>query len=173
MTDRHHSEDRRIVKARVKRTPGRVVRIDLEDGRCAYGRQLTSVNVEFYDRVRYPDDQVNLLELVATPVASTIWVGNSAFRRPSGWALLDVVTLTEHEATKIHRYAKPDAVSRRVTIYYQNPVSGSFGERPATIDECRDLEIAAVWDPGHVEDRLRDHFAGRPNAWVESLRLKG
>ena len=31
---------------------------------------------------------------------------------------------------------------------------------------------AAVWDPQHVEDRLRDHFAGLPNKWVQSLALR-
>ena len=44
--------------------------------------------------------------------------------------------------------------------------------RKATRKECEGLEAAAVWDPEHVEDRLRDHYAGRPNKWVESLRLK-
>jgi len=34
------------------------------------------------------------------------------------------------------------------------------------------LERAAVWGPSHVEDRLRDHYAGRKNKWVESLRIK-
>ena len=31
----------------------------------------------------------------------------------------------------------------------------------------------AVWEPAHVEDRLRDHYAGAPNKWVESLRPRG
>jgi hypothetical protein len=110
---------------------------------------------------------------VAAPVVFTIMVMNYAFRRAGRWTLLDVVTLTEDEATTIHRYAKPDPTGRRVSIYYTNPVSGSHGERPATIDSCRDLEIAAIWSPEHVEDRLRDHFDGHPNKWVESLRPKG
>ena len=38
--------------------------------------------------------------------------------------------------------------------------------------DCVGLERSAVWDPNHVEDRLRDHFAGVPNKWVESLALK-
>jgi hypothetical protein len=29
-----------------------------------------------------------------------------------------------------------------------------------------------VWAAEHVEDRLRDHYAGRPNQWVESLRIE-
>jgi len=44
--------------------------------------------------------------------------------------------------------------------------------RPATKSECVGLERAAVWDPTHVEDRLRDHYAGRKNKWVESLKIR-
>lgn len=35
---------------------------------------------------------------------------------------------------------------------------------------ARDRRGVLVWSPEHVEDRLRDHFAGRPNKWEESLR---
>ncbi|WP_448115483.1 hypothetical protein [Mesorhizobium amorphae] len=33
------------------------------------------------------------------------------------------------------------------------------------------LECAAVWDPEHVVDRLRDPADGRPNKWVERLAV--
>jgi hypothetical protein len=46
------ADGRRVEKSRRSRCPGRVVRIDLGDGRCAYGRQLFSVQVEFYDLCR-------------------------------------------------------------------------------------------------------------------------
>jgi hypothetical protein len=44
--------------------------------------------------------------------------------------------------------------------------------RPAARAECEGLERFAVWDPTQVEDRLRDHFAGRPNKWVESMKIR-
>ena len=44
--------------------------------------------------------------------------------------------------------------------------------RSATKEECLGLEREAVWDPEHVEERIRDHYAGRKNRWVESLRIK-
>jgi hypothetical protein len=34
------------------------------------------------------------------------------------------------------------------------------------------LESMAVWSAEHVEDRLRDAAYGRPNKWVELMRLK-
>jgi hypothetical protein len=42
----------------------------------------------------------------------------------------------------------------------------------ATRSQCAGLERAAVWEPEHVEDRLRDHFAGRVNKWVELMKMK-
>jgi hypothetical protein len=44
--------------------------------------------------------------------------------------------------------------------------------RPATREECEGLERTAAWDPEHVEDRLRDAFAGVENKWVKSLRMQ-
>ena len=165
-------DGRKVAKARANRAAGRVVRIDLGDGRCAYGRQLTGVVVEFFDRVGLVGEPIDLLELVTTPVAFTIWVSDRAFRRRGGWELLDVVTLTQEEATRIYRFAKQDVGSSRLSVYTTGPVSGTHRERPASLEECQDLERAAVWDDVHVEDRLRDHFDGRPNKFVESMRLR-
>ena len=57
-----------------------------------------------------------------------------------------------------------------------NPRSFSIDERgafrPATKEECIGLECAAVWDPTHAEDRIRDHYLGRKNKWLESLKIK-
>jgi Immunity protein 26 len=170
--DEHAAQHRKVMKARENRAPGRVVRIDLGDGRCAYGRQLLGPSVEFYNRVGKTGEAVDLLDVVASPVAFTIWVMDYAFRRRGGWELLDVVPLTDGERAVVDRRAKQDPISKALSIYQSDPVAGTFGETPATAQECAGLEVAAVWDPKHVEDRLRDHFDGRPNIWVESIRLK-
>jgi hypothetical protein len=44
--------------------------------------------------------------------------------------------------------------------------------RPATKQECIGLEREAGWDPTLVEDRLRDHYAGRRIKSVESLKIR-
>ena len=43
---------------------------------------------------------------------------------------------------------------------------------PASREEIGGLERAAVWEPEHVEDRFRDHYAGRTNKWVRSPMAK-
>ena len=40
-------------------------------------------------------------------------------------------------------------------------------EIPATWEEIQGLENVMVWSSSHLEDRLRDHFAGRPCKWVQ------
>jgi len=166
------ARQRQIVKARKNRAPGRVVRIDLGDGRRAYGRQLPGASVEFYDHLGKAGERVGLLDVVAWPVAFTVAVMDYAFRRNGGWELLDVVLRTNEERAVIQRMAKKDVISGALSIYWEDPETGTYGETPASIEDCEGLETAAVWDPEHVEDRLRDHFDGRPNRWVESLRLK-
>jgi hypothetical protein len=169
--NRPAADGRKITKSRVNKAPGRVVRIDLGDGRCAYGRVL-DVLVEFYDRIGQPGEAIDLIELVTSPVAFTINVTNYAFRRRGGWELLDVVALTGEELSKVYYQAHQDAISGAISMSWYNHAGDISGEAPATFDECQNLETCAVWDPHHVEDRLRDHFNGRPNMWVESLRLK-
>lgn len=161
---------RSVEKSRRSRYPGRVVRIDLGDGTCAYGRQLLGVRVEFYHRIGSPDEPIDLLEVVATPVAFAVAVMDRAFRHGSRWQLLDVVSLSDEEKTTVYRSAKKDPISGRLSIYWEDPAAGTYGETPATPDECLALEPAAVWDPEHVEERLHDHFNRRSNRWVESLR---
>ncbi|MGC7102697.1 Imm26 family immunity protein [Amycolatopsis lurida] len=164
------ADSRGVEKSRRNRCPGRVVRIDLGDGTCAYGRQLLGVRVEFYDRVSQPGQTVDLLDVVRGSVAFTVAVMDQAFRRGGRWELLDVVTLSGEERTAVYRRAKIDLISGRLTVYWEDPAAGTWGETPATLEECLVLEPSAVWGAEQVEDRLRDHFAHRPNRWLESLR---
>ena len=157
-----------------QREAGRVVRIPLGDGFVGWGRQLRSgsVRVEFYDRFDAEADaeQVDPHEVVGSEVAFTVSVMDRAFRRTSSWMLLDVVPLSQQEQAEVYRSFKQDPLGA-LSIYWEKP-DGSWGEDKATRAQCAGLERSAVWDPEHVEDRLRDHRAGRPNKWAESLALE-
>jgi hypothetical protein len=39
-------------------------------------------------------------------------------------------------------------------------------------EECLGLERQAVWSAEHIESRLSDFYEGRPNIFVESLKVK-
>lgn len=81
--DQHPAQHRPIVKARENRAPGRALRIDPGDDRCAYGRQLLGPSVEFYNRLGTTNEAVDPLDVVASPIAFT---GGG---RPSGSAGCD------------------------------------------------------------------------------------
>jgi hypothetical protein len=60
---------------------------------------------------------------------------------------------------------------RKDAITHELFIRKEFGpEIPATWEECKNLECAAVWDPMSIEQRLRDHFAQRPCFDVESMK---
>ncbi|KAB1110456.1 hypothetical protein [Micromonospora aurantiaca (nom. illeg.)] len=43
---------------------------------------------------------------------------------------------------------------------------------PASPHDCVGLEAEAVWSASHIESRIIDAYAGRPNIFAESLRVK-
>jgi hypothetical protein len=45
--------------------------------------------------------------------------------------------------------------------------------RNVSKEECIGLEIHGVWDPIHIEQRLKDHYAGVENAAVKMLDVLG
>jgi hypothetical protein len=59
-----------------------------------------------------------------------------------------------------------DPIDKRFFSVYEN------GIIPAARGQCRGSERASVWEPEHVEDRLRAHYAGSVNHIVELLKLR-
>jgi len=148
---------------KIKRTPGDVLRIDLGDGTYAFGRVLPST-IGFYD-LRTPEN-LPVEEVVCRPILFQVWVMDYAVTK-GDWPVIGHVPLTE-ELLEEPLFFKRDPITKQLSVY-----RGSTAEdRPATAAECRSLECAAVWDPEHVVDRLRDHSEGKPNKWLESMRVK-
>ena len=78
---------------------------------------------------------------------------------------------------KIGEIELPDSLKKEPWTFNQDLMSGEIyltktgsEDVPTTPEGIRGLERVAVWEGEHLEDRIRDHFAGRPNKWVESLR---
>jgi hypothetical protein len=148
-----------------------VVEIPLGSGRHAYARLLEEPLVEFYDVEVRDGDDVNLAAILSAPAAFAIYVMNAA--TTSGrWRRVGRLPLTADDRNEPRRFCKQDALTGDLSISWEDSQSGEAHEVPASLAECERLEVAAVWSAEHVEDRLRDHFAGRPNKWVELLRPK-
>jgi len=146
-----------------KRSVGDIVSIQIGDNSYAYGWVLEEPLVAFFDYkcdVMSPD----LSTVLNKPVAFRIWVMNHAITS-GNWPILGNKTPPPHLLSAPVFY-KQDSLTGKYYITYD----GSE-EIPSTAKDCENIEPAAVWEPEHVVDRLIDHFAGRANRWLETLRL--
>ncbi|MBD9518573.1 immunity 26/phosphotriesterase HocA family protein [Ensifer sp. ENS02] len=151
---------------RVKRKVGDILRVDLGSGGHSYAQVASEPLIVFFEGVFTADLSVE--EIPALPVAFTLGVSRHAVT--SGlWPVIASRPLTPESAREPF-FFKQDVINGRLFLYHSTFADQSF-ERPASLAECEGLERAAVWEPGHVVDRLRDHAAGRPNRWVEALKI--
>ena len=151
-----------MAKKKIPLQVGDIVQINLENGLYCFGRVLNEPLMAFYDLKSEPLPDVG--EIVLSPVLFKILVMNYAVT--SGrWIIVGNWPL-DSELMIAPKFFNQDAINKEFCIYHKDK------ETLATREECEGLERAAVWDPSHVEDRLRDYYAGIPNQWVESLKPK-
>jgi hypothetical protein len=142
---------------------GTFVRIPLADGTFGYGRVLPDPYLAFYD-FRTTGPSADLDEIEAKPVLFTQAVRLFKYDR---WANLGKRKLAGEVTKPVVRFMQDLADYRKCTIYDSDGMS-----RDARPEECVGLERAAVWDPQHIEQRLLDHFEGRPNTFEEQARVQ-
>jgi hypothetical protein len=147
-----------------ERVIGDVVMIDLGDGFHSYARVLPEALFAFYDG-RFEGD-IPIVKIISLSVLFQVPVMDHAVKR-GRWKIIGNAALEDFLLNPPPRFIQ-DPLRKDVFEIYEK--GGRI--RPATKDECIGLERAAVWEPTHIEDRLRDHYAGRKNKWVESLRMK-
>ena len=150
----------------MRRREGDILRIDLGDGRHSYAQVAPEPVVVFFHgtcTADLPPESVARL-----PVLFRLWVMNHAVTR-GRWPVVGRHSLAAENAVEPF-FFKQDAISGRLSLYHSSFADTNY-ERPASLADCQGLECAAVWEPEHVEDRLRDHFAGLPNRWAESLTI--
>lgn len=148
-------------RRRQRRRVGDVVVVPLSDDRLGFAWVLDEPLMAFFDLIAREEPTVE--EIVRRPVLFRIWVMNYAVTRGI-WPVLGHAELST-ELRESPWFFKQDPINQRLSI------TRSGGEEtPADLATCQRLECAAVWDPEHVASRLEDHFAGRPNRIVASLR---
>lgn len=135
----------------------------------AYGLVLREPLIALFEREFENGDVPNVARIMEAPIAFQLMAMNHAIT--SGrWEVVGRVAVPSR-LRSTPAFCKKDPVSGRISIYQEIDDLAPHYEREASIAECRGLETAAVWEPEQVEDRLRDHFSGRPNIWVEQLRI--
>lgn len=149
---------------RQQRAAGAFVKIQIDKEYHTYARILTDASFAFYD-IKKAEDIDDLEWIAAQPVLFVVAVYNDA--------------VTKGRWPKIGKLPLEDRLMRHPPQFIQDPINLNFfsiydnGEiRPSTRAECEGLERCAVWEPEHVESRIRDHYAGVPNSIVERMRIR-
>jgi hypothetical protein len=146
---------------------GQVFRVDLKDGYYAFGQVIREMNWAFFD-LHTKDPNPPLGTIVSSPVLFKIGVYTNVIKHKI-WEVIGICPPREELLKEENTYMY-DALLRSYIIF--KPIIGGapgICERvPAIWEECKNLEREAVWPAGSVEQRLRDHFAGRPNWDLES-----
>jgi hypothetical protein len=151
---------------RVRRREGDVLKIALGDGRHSYAQVSGDPLVVFFEGA-FTDD-LPLSRVPHLPVLFRIWVHDDAIKK-GVWPVIGNQPLTpENEAEPF--FYKQDDMTGALSLYHST-FDQTGWERPSSATECAGLECAAVWDAEHVEDRLRDHYAARPNKWLQTLTI--
>lgn len=152
-------------KKRIKRNLGDIVSIQIENNTYCFARVLHSAIFAFYD-LKSETENIGLETIISSDILFKVPVMDYALKNEL-WKIIGFLPL-ENDLQKSINFFRQDDISNKLYIYN----SLSTVEKKATKDECQGLECAAVWDPEHVEGRLRDHYANVPNKWTESLQIK-
>lgn len=145
--------------------PGAVVAIEFEANQVSFAMVLEDPLVVFFDCAKAKNAKIEMADIVDRPAAFKVWVMKYAVTGKL-WPVVGQVAVPEH-LRPLPWFYKKDAINGKI---YRTQMGVKDFE--SSLSDIEGLECAAVWDPEHVVDRLKDHFAGRPNKWVEILKAK-
>ncbi len=149
-----------------RRKEGAFIEIPLPNGKYSYGIILEKASFAFYNL--YADNKVSDINIIQkNQVLFIISVYKYAISK-NRWKIIGVLDIEPKLKILPMEFIQDHFDSNHFEIY--NPNTGIM--RLAVKAECIGLERAAVWEPEHVESRIIDYFEGRPNKWVESLKIK-
>jgi hypothetical protein len=146
----------------VRFVPGGVLRVPLAGDKVAYAVMFGAFPyVAFYGE----DDGLASQRPPSGQPLFVVAVQKNAYSG-SGWGSV-LFRLAERELPPIPSFFRQNVMRPDDCEI----VDGSGATRKASREECSGLERSAVWAAVHVESRLQDHYADRPNVFLESMRL--
>jgi hypothetical protein len=144
---------------------GAIVKIPIEKEYHTYGRLLLRPYVEIYDG-KTKENISRLEEIVSKPILFTLCVFDYAVTK-GRWEIIGRTDFSENEVNIPLQFIQ-DPINPKSC----QTIDALGNMEPASVEQCRKLERSAVWDPEHIEERIKDYYAGKPNKWAESLRFK-
>src|SRR5262245_57714797 len=153
---------------RRKIEPGSIVEIRLDEQHHTYARILRGNFVAAYD-CRTSESTPDMRRIVGAPVLFVVIV-YAYVRKGTRWPVVGFVPLEQVDVS-IPPQFRQDVVGPDLSVTIIE-FEGGRRERPGTIEEAEGLESLSVWDDVHVEERLWDHYAGRPSMTLASLKVR-
>jgi len=146
---------------RQKRTVGAIVKIPFDGKWFTYGQILDDAEVAVFDA--RTDCELPMDEITGRAMICRVAVSYHAITKDR-WLKVGKSPISEVIKAPVPKYIQDILKPDRFEIYCNGEI------RPSTREECIGLERAAVWEPEHVEERIRDHYSGKQNRWVDILR---
>jgi Immunity protein 26 len=153
-------DDRTFYMTAPNASEGDIVRIDLDEQACCFAKLLVSPLFCFYDNRTPRSDARPVVDPGA--ILFKVWVSKEGWTN-TRWKVVGHEDLSDIEQES-PTFFKIDPIKKDYYLY------GNARFMPASREECIGLERAAVWDPVHVEERLRAHFAGERSIFADSLK---
>lgn len=151
-------------KKRFRERIGMVFRVPLrENNQYAYGQVATEVDNIFFDHVDTEGQWTPVEQILQKPVIFYVTVDQYVLKQEL-WEVLGVWPVDPQNTVFPDPFVWDD-IAKKYFI-----MKSGVGDIPATIEDIQDRELLSSWGEWHVEDRLRDHFAGRPNYFVEEAK---
>lgn len=150
----------------VRFTAGSVFKIQIADNRAAYGVMLgTRPYFAFYSDDLAERELAVGKGLRDSPIF-VVAVHKSAYSN-GRWGS-PLCRIVKDFLPPVPLYFRQDVLNpSRCEI-----VDCEGNSRPAKPEECVGLERSAVWSAEHIEKRVQDYLSGRPNSFVESMKVK-
>ncbi len=151
---------------RQKVTIGAILEINIEDQYYTYAQILEKGNCAFFDfRTHEKIDDFSVLEKSSILFIVAIY---KDIITQGHWIKVGKLPIRKSLEILPMKFIQ-DTLQPNIFEFY-NPNTGEI--TPAKKKEIVNLERAAVWEASHVEERIRDHYNGVPNIWVEQLKAK-
>lgn len=141
---------------------GMVFRVPLnENNAYAYGQVATKTRYIFFDHQDTGDNWTPVEDIIQKPVIFVSTVDRYVLKEGL-WDVLGVcpVDPKNQEFPETYGY---NSLKKTYFFWRNNPEKGKIDQKPCTLEETYGHEVLASYGHGSIEQRLRDHFANRPN----------
>jgi hypothetical protein len=151
----------------VRFTPGNVLKVPVPGGRSAYALMTNeSTYIAFYAEDALESDDAGKPTGLSGAPLFTVSVEPHTYSQ-GGWGS-SILRIPKADIPPLPEYFQQDVGDPSDCLI----IASDGSERKATPEECVGLERLSAWGPEAIETRLEDHYAGRPNRSLESLKVE-